>query len=169
MMGAGKSLVGRRLAQALKLPFIDSDKEIERQAGCGIPEIFERDGEAGFRSLEADVIRGLGERTQVVALGGGAASQPGMIELLKSRGTIIYLRASIETLLERIGDARSRPMLHGLSPEQLAERLESLQREREPSYSQAHITVESNQVRASNVVDQIVLALDERSSNQINT
>jgi shikimate kinase len=169
MMGAGKSLVGRRLAQVLKLPFIDSDQEIERQAGCSIPEIFERDGEASFRSLEADVIGGLGERMQVVALGGGAAAQPGMIELLKSRGTIVYLRASIETLLARIGDAGTRPMLHGLSLEERTERLESLQRERESSYSQAHITVESNQVHASNVVDQIVRALDERSSNQSNT
>lgn len=164
MMGAGKSLIGRTLAQKLGLPFVDSDAEITRRAGCTIGEIFDREGEVGFRKLEADVIRDLGQQRQVVALGGGAAAQPGMIELLDERGTIVYLRATLETLLARIGDARTRPMLRGLSREERAAKLEALQREREPSYSRAHITVSTDRGPASQVVDEIVRALDAHDS-----
>lgn len=159
-MGAGKSLVGRMLAQRLGLAFVDTDQEISERAGCSIGEIFDREGEAGFREREAQVIRDLGKTSRVVALGGGAAAQPGMIELLNERGTIIYLRASLETLLSRIGDARTRPMLRDLSKEERAARLESLQREREPSYSRAHITISTDTSRAGDVVDEIVRALD---------
>jgi 3-dehydroquinate synthase len=165
MMGAGKSLVGRMLAERLGLPFVDCDNEITRRAGCSIPEMFDRDGEAAFRTLEADVIRDLSTERQVVALGGGAAAQPGMIDFLAERGTIVYLKASLETLLARIGDGRTRPLMRGLSREERADRLKTLQREREPSYSRAHITIRTAGGKASKVVDELVRSLDAHSSN----
>ena len=162
MMGAGKSAVGRALSKRLSLPFVDSDAEIVSRAGCSIPEIFERDGEVVFRTLEAEVIRDIAKKSQVVALGGGAAAQPGMVDLLRERGTMIYLRAATETLFDRIGPAHSRPMLRDLSPGERAERLETLLREREPSYSQAHITVDTSPGPIGDVVDEVIRQLELR-------
>ncbi len=156
MMGAGKSTVGRSLARRLSLPFIDTDQEIERRVGCSVSEIFARDGEASFRRLEAEVIRELGQKPQIVALGGGAPAQPGMVEHLQEHGTLVYLRAGLDTLLERIGDAGSRPMLRDLSPEARSERLKTLQREREPSYSRAPVTVDVDASSTAAVVKKIV-------------
>jgi len=133
MMGAGKSTVGRALARHLSLPFIDTDHR-----------------------LEAEVIRELGQKPQIVALGGGAPAQPGMVEYLQEHGTMVYLRAGLDTLLERIGDARTRPMLRDLSPEARAERLTTLQREREPSYSRAPLTIDADASSTAAVVDEIV-------------
>jgi shikimate kinase len=160
MMGAGKSTVGRSLARRLSLPFIDIDHEIERREGKSVSEIFDRDGEAGFRRIEADVIREVGQQPQVVALGGGAAAQPGMVEHLQENGTMVYLRAQLETLLDRIGDARTRPMLRDLSPAERGERLKTLQREREPSYSRAPVTVDVDGGSTVAVVDEIVEQLN---------
>lgn len=156
MMGAGKSTVGRSLARRLSLPFVDTDQEIERRAGHSVSEIFARDGEASFRRLEAEVIRGLGRQAQVVALGGGAPAQPGMVEHLQEHGTMVYLRAGLDTLLERIGDARTRPMLRNLSLEERGERLKTLQCEREPSYSRSPITVDADATSTAALVNEIV-------------
>ena len=156
MMGAGKSTVGRALARHLSLPFIDTDHEIERRAGCSVGEIFARDGEESFRRLEAEVIRELGQKPQIVALGGGAPAQPGMVEYLQEHGTMVYLRAGLDTLLDRLGDARTRPMLRDLSPEARGERLTTLQREREPSYSRAPLTIDADASSTAAVVEEIV-------------
>ncbi len=156
MMGAGKSVVGRALARKLSLPFVDSDQEIERRAGRSVSEIFARDGEAGFRQLEAEVIREIAKQPQVVALGGGAPAQPGMADELRQRGTMVYLRARLETLLARIGDARTRPLLSDLTPEARSERLEALQRGREPSYSRAQVTIDTDENSTAVVVEKIV-------------
>lgn len=160
MMGAGKSVVGQALAQALALPFVDTDAEIEARAGARIPRIFAEQGEATFRELEARVIREIGDAPQVVALGGGAAAQPGMADYLVAHGTMVYLRARIETLLARIGDARTRPLLRALGPEQRREKLESLQREREASYSRAQVTVDTDEASTQAVVETIVGELE---------
>ncbi|MCP5042884.1 MAG: shikimate kinase [bacterium] len=162
MMGAGKSVVGRALAQRLALPFIDSDAEIEKRAGARISEIFAERGEPAFRELEAQVIGEIAERSQVVALGGGAAAQPGMAESLAERGTMVYLRADVDTLLARIGDARTRPLLRSLSQTECREKLESLQREREASYSRAQVTVDTDDVSTQTVVETIVDELESR-------
>jgi shikimate kinase len=159
MMGAGKSTVGRTLARRLSVPFSDTDHEIEQRAGRSVTEIFAREGETGFRRLEAEVIRAHGGKPEVIALGGGAPAQPGIVEYLLEHGTMVYLRASLDTLLDRIGDADCRPMLRDLSPEARGERLMTLQRERESSYSRAPLTVDANGSSAGAVVEQIIQGL----------
>ena len=161
MMGAGKSAVGRALAKRLSLPFIDSDLEIEKRAGCGVKEIFAREGEQGFRRLEDLVIRELAKEPQVVATGGGAPGQPGMADFLTEHGTMVYLRAELETLLARIGDAKTRPMLRDMTPAERIDRLKTLQREREPSYSRARVIVHTDKASVSEIVGEVAEKLSE--------
>lgn len=131
-MGAGKSTVGRRLAAALDRPFIDSDCEIERRCGVGIPLIFELEGEAGFRAREKAVIAELVRRPGVVlATGGGAVLDPDTRRVLAENGLVIYLRASVGEQLRRVGQDRNRPLLQTADP---GARLEALLRVRDPLY-----------------------------------
>ena len=116
MMGAGKSSIGPRLARRLGRRFIDTDAEVERAVGSRVAEIFEREGEPAFRSHEREAIEACCGEAAVVALGGGAIEQPGARERLASTGIVVYLRARPETLLARVGDAGSRPLLRGLAP-----------------------------------------------------
>ena len=131
-MGAGKSTVGRRLAQALKLEFIDSDKEIEQRAGAGIPWIFEKEGEAGFRAREKTVIADLSERAGIVlATGGGVILDPDNRLCLKQRGVVIYLKASVDEQLRRTRRSTNRPLLQTPDPRG---KLEPLLQVRDPLY-----------------------------------
>src|SRR3954471_9774528 len=101
-MGAGKTTVGRALAKRLNKRFIDSDHEIEARTGASIPLIFEIEGEQSFRQREAEVIRDLTAQSDIVlATGGGAVLNSASRDYLKSRGTVIYLRASVNSILQR--------------------------------------------------------------------
>jgi len=162
MMGAGKSSVGRALAARLELDFADSDGEIERREGVSIGEIFEQRGEAHFRAIESEVIGALAGRGGVVALGGGAAVQPGAIERLAGSGTLVYLRARPETLLERVGSGESRPLLRGLTRKARLDCIVALQQERESSYARSRITIETDQKPLDVVVGEIVERLEGR-------
>ncbi len=144
MMGVGKSTVGSRLAQRLGRVFIDTDEEVVRRAGRTIPEIFAAEGEAHFRRLEAEVIRGAGIDGAVVALGGGAVGEPGAIEALLETGEVIYLEATPALLLTRVGDPASRPLLAGLDAEGRLEKLSGLLEARMPFYRRARITVDGS-------------------------
>ena len=108
MMGAGKSTVGPVLAQRLGRDFVDLDTEIERMAGSLIVEIFEREGEEGFRRRERESISRWTRRPVVVALGGGAIVQEGAAEALRASGVVVYLRGRVSTLVDRLGDCGSR-------------------------------------------------------------
>ena len=131
-MGSGKTAVGRYLARALDYPFIDSDQEIEQRTGADIPLIFEREGEAGFRLREREVIGELTARAPLVlATGGGAVLDPRNRSDLCARGWVVYLETSVAQQAERAGRTRHRPLLHGTDPQQ---RLAELLREREPLY-----------------------------------
>lgn len=158
MMGAGKSAVGRRLAARLGLAFVDTDAEIERRAGASVREIFEREGEAGFRGRERAAIEAVAGPA-VVALGGGAIAQPGAAEHLAARGTVVYLRARPETLLARVGDAEARPLLRGLPPEARRERLRGLLAEREAAYATASVIVDTDDLEVGAVAARIAGAL----------
>jgi len=157
-MGAGKSTIGPKLARRLGRRFIDTDAEVERAVGLRVAEIFEREGEAAFRSLERDVIEACCGEPAVVALGGGAIEPPGARERLASTGTVIYLRARPETLLARVGDAEGRPLLRGLPPGGQALRLAELLERRRAAYESASIVIDTDDLPA----DSVALALAER-------
>ena len=131
-MGTGKSTVGRTVAHKLRFHVVDSDHEIERQQKKTIPEIFAQEGEAAFRAMERAFIEGghTGERT-VVSCGGGLVVQPGMLGMLQSRGVVVCLHASVETILARTSRQQNRPLLVAENPE---ERIRSLFAQREPIY-----------------------------------
>jgi len=155
MMGAGKSTLGPLLARALRRRFVDADVEIERRAGSPIAEIFAREGEAGFRARERAELDALGGSGAVVALGGGAISQPGAPERLATQGTVVYLRARVDTLLARVGHARARPLLAGLAPAERRARLEALLAERKPAYETARIVLDTDEASAPRLVAQL--------------
>lgn len=111
-MGSGKTTVGRALAKRLNLRFVDSDAEIESRTGASIPLIFEIEGEASFRQREADVIADMTARQGIVlATGGGAVLDPRSRRYLRDRGTVVYLRASVSSILQRTSHDRNRPLL----------------------------------------------------------
>src|SRR5579863_1922789 len=112
LMGAGKTSIGKRLAQELHLPFIDADSEIEQAAGESVEDIFERHGEAFFRDGERRVIaRILDGPPHVLATGGGAFMDPSTRALLASRAIVVWLKADIEVLLARVARRNNRPLL----------------------------------------------------------
>lgn len=131
-MGTGKSTVGRTVAHRLNFTPLDSDHEIERLQGKTIPEIFAQDGEPAFRELEREFVEGghPAQRT-VVACGGGLVVQPGMLDRLRSKGVIVCLHASLETILARTSRHRNRPLLAVEDPE---ERIRTLYAAREAIY-----------------------------------
>jgi len=158
MMGSGKSLVGRRLAQRLDLPFIDSDTEIEAAAGITITEIFELAGEDRFRALERNTISAAADTgPSVLSTGGGSICTPETAQLLCDRTIVVWLQAKPETLLSRIGSISSRPLLHTDDP--LAT-LRDLAERRAPDYGKAHITVTTDQLSAAAAVAEVLRALD---------
>ena len=134
-MGTGKTTVGRAVAQRMGFQVLDSDHEIERQQRKTIPEIFAQDGEPAFRAMEREFIeRGHPAERTLVACGGGLVVQPGMLALLKSKGVVVCLHASLETILTRTARQRNRPLLEVENPE---ERVRTLYAAREPIYKQS--------------------------------
>jgi shikimate kinase len=134
-MGTGKTTIGRVLAQKLGFQLFDSDHEIERQKARTIPQIFAEEGEAAFRQLEREFIEnGHPGRRSVVACGGGLVVQPGMLERLSSKGVVVCLHASLETVLKRTQGNRNRPLLDVEDP---MERIRVLYTAREHIYRKA--------------------------------
>jgi shikimate kinase len=158
MMGVGKSSVGRRLAARLSIPFVDADAEIEKAAGMSITDIFSHHGEADFRSGEARVIARLLEGgPQVLATGGGAFMNPKTRDVIGAKGISIWLKADLEVLLRRINRRKNdRPLLQTADP---AETLRVLLAEREPTYAQADLIVESRDVVHDAIVADVMTAL----------
>jgi shikimate kinase len=154
-MGSGKTAVGRSLARLLDYPFYDSDHEIERRCGADIPLIFEREGEAGFRRREHDVIAELIQQPRIVlATGGGAVTNADSRRALSSHGWVVYLETSVTQQAERAGRTRHRPMLHGADP---IVRLEELMRVREPLYLEiADLRIATDRQRVHTVAEWIV-------------
>ncbi len=157
LMGAGKSTVGRRLASRLGLPFVDADAEIERAAGLGIPEIFERYGEAHFRDGERRVIARLIDGTpKVLATGGGAFINDATRALILARAVAAWLDADLATLVERVARRSTRPLLTGRDPHEV---LAELARVRNPIYAEAPIRISSKPSPHDTTVAAIVAAL----------
>jgi 3-dehydroquinate synthase len=157
-MGAGKTTVGRLLAKKLGKRFIDSDHEIEARTGASIPWIFEIEGEASFRRREAEIIRELTTESDIVlATGGGAILNPETRQYLKQRGTVIYLRASVNSIMQRTSMDKNRPLLQTADPRK---RIEELARQREPLYAElADIVVDTGRTNVQYLVHTILQQL----------
>lgn len=161
MMGAGKSSIGRRLAQRLGVAFVDADAEIEAAAGMTIAEIFATYGEPEFRSGEARVIaRLLDHGQQVLATGGGAYMNAETRAGIRQRAISVWLKADFDVLMRRVKrrNTADRPMLQG-DP---AQRIGQLMAERYPVYAESDVTVISRDVSHETIVNEIVAALAQR-------
>ena len=158
MMGAGKSAIGRRVAERLSLDFMDADNEIESAVGCSIPDIFERHGEEAFRDGERRVILRLLEGpVKVIATGGGAFMNEQTRAAIKELSVSVWLRADFETLWRRVSRRDNRPMLKTSDPQGT---LQKLIDERYPTYSGADLTVESTDGPRDATVDWVIDALE---------
>jgi len=160
MMGSGKSTAGKILADELNLPFQDLDEIIEREAGMSIPEIFQQSGENEFRRLEQDLLLSYSQNLNgVLALGGGALQNQNIIEHIKLNGWLIYLEAPAEVLFQRLQKSDGRPMLGGREADELYSRVDVLLKKREPLYSQAQITINTEGLKPQEVVHKIIQKL----------
>ncbi len=160
LMGAGKSTVGRRLADALGKTFVDSDHEIEARNGVSIATIFDIEGEAGFRNRERIVIDELSQRRNVVlATGGGAVLHPENRSHLSARGLVVYLCATAEQLYNRIRHDRSRPLLQNSDP---LGTLQSLLEQRDPLYREvADLVVETDERSAQLAIPKLIESIEK--------
>ncbi len=159
LMGVGKSSVGRRLANALTLPFRDADTEIEAAAGCSISEIFNNLGEAAFREGERRVIaRLLDQEPHVLATGGGAFISSETRTLIKSKSISVWLKADLSVLARRVSRKDNRPLLAGKNPMDV---LQSQADARYPTYAEADVIVETGDAAHHVTVDQVIRALSD--------
>jgi shikimate kinase len=157
LMGAGKSSVGRRLAEKLGMAFVDADHEIEIAAGKSIPEIFADHGETFFREGERRVIaRLLDGESKVLATGGGAFINEETRKRIRDTGVSVWLKAELPLLMKRVMKRSDRPLLRNGDPEAVMRRLIE---ERYPVYAEADITVESRDVQHAQMVSDVVRAL----------
>ncbi|MBP7002623.1 shikimate kinase [Amaricoccus sp.] len=156
LMGAGKTSVGKRLAAMLDAPFTDSDAVVESAAQMTIPEIFRLYGEPAFRDVERRVLaRLLAETPGVLATGGGAFIEPRTREEIAAHGVSVWLRASLETLWDRVRDRPGRPLLEAPDPRGV---LSELMERRYPVYALADVTVESRRNASHEATARAILA-----------
>jgi 3-dehydroquinate synthase len=157
-MGAGKTTIGRILARKLGMRFIDADYEIEARSGASIPWIFEIEGEPSFRRREAEVVRDLtAQQGVVLATGGGAILDPESRAYLKQRGTVIYLRANVNSILARTSHDKNRPLLQTADPRK---RIEELAEQREPFYQEvADVIIDTGRPNVQSMVQTILTHL----------
>lgn len=157
LMGAGKTAIGRKLAQALGLNFVDSDHEIETVSRMTIPELFERYGEPEFRALEERVVsRLVKDGPQVVSTGGGAFMNAHTRDAIAQDGISIWLKADLDTLMSRVAKKPNRPLLKAPDPRAVMERLMA---ERYPVYGLADIVVTTRDVRREEITAEVIDAL----------
>ncbi len=160
MPGAGKSSVGRQLGRRLQSPFEDSDHVIEQRLGCSIRAFFEREGEAVFRDIEADVIGELcrASSTGILATGGGAILRPANRENLRAHCKVVYLHSTPEDIFRRVRHDANRPLLQVNDPMQ---RLRDLYGTRDPLYREtAHFIIETGRPSVAMLVNMILMQLE---------
>lgn len=160
IMGCGKSHLGRLLAERLETGFVDSDAVIEAKAGCTITEIFERDGEAKFRDVEARTIAELiGQGPQVISTGGGAPCNPQTLALIREKSIAVWIQADMEDIWARVQKNENRPLLtRSDNPRQV---LQTRLNERRPFYEQAHIHVHNAEGHINEALEEILHGLDK--------
>jgi len=163
LMGAGKTSVGKMLAKRLGKTFHDSDHVIEARTGVRIPVIFEIEGEAGFRTRETAIVDELtGLDNVVLATGGGAVLDPANRAVLRARGTVIYLRASVDELWNRTRHDRNRPLLQTADPRA---RLAQLHAQRDPLYREvSHIVIDTGTQSLKSLIGRLEAQLARRAA-----
>lgn len=158
-MGAGKSKIGRLLAERLSLPFYDSDKLIEKEIGKNIQDIFSAEGENGFRKLESEQLRKLCklEFPAVIALGGGTLNTPENFRLVSEHGISIYIKSSPEAILKRVKHTRQRPLLNvGAGPDfetRMYLKICELLEQREKIYTKADIIFDRDHIELGKIIE----------------
>lgn len=160
-MGAGKTTIGRHLAEMLGRSFVDSDHEIEQKTGASISWIFEKEGEQGFRLRETAMLQDLATQLSlVVATGGGAVTQRANRELLQQQGVVIYLNTPVSIQLQRTSRDKNRPLLQVENPEQ---RLRDLLVIRDPLYREvADVIIETHQGDPRQLAQEIIDILRQK-------
>lgn len=145
-MGSGKSTIGKLMAKQLGVNFLDTDKYIEEKEGKTIPEIFDKIGEKGFRKLENQVLNELKElkENHVIATGGGMPCHQTRLNKMLKLGTLVYLEIDVKSIIQRVTQGKNiRPILAGLTPPEMEEKIQDLMKKRLPYYEQAHHTISS--------------------------
>ncbi len=164
LMGAGKSVIGKRVATMLRLPFYDSDQEIEKASKMTITELFKIYGESEFRALEQRVILNLIKKSPLVlATGGGAYINQDIRKTIHQNGISIWLKADLDILMQRVSKRKTRPLLQTTNPK---ETMQKLMEQRYPIYAKANLTInthkESRLTVAKNVIRSVQHYLDKR-------
>lgn len=159
MPGAGKTFIGGKLAKLLvHFSYIDTDEEIEKDAGLEIAEIFEKQGEKIFRELETAKIKAISEnRNQIISIGGGAFENPENIQALNKNGLTFYLKAPVNEIFDRIKDQTHRPLLQEKDALQI---LKNLLKKREKNYLKAHFVIDTSKKQAYTILDDILKEYD---------
>ena len=154
-MGVGKTTIGKQIAALNKVVFIDTDSQIEIKTSKSIKEIFETDGEIAFRKLETDTIRSINKKA-IIACGGGLPAHNNNIEYLKHKGIVIYLKASTETLIQRLEiNKNKRPLISNLTNKKRLEFIRKVLKDREKTYKQADYTIETDNKTVKEVLREI--------------
>ena len=165
MMGSGKTRLGRMLAQALGVPFLDTDDMVMAAAGAPIPEIFKTAGEAVFRQYEADAIRKVlkdGALPRVISTGGGAVMRPENADLIFGNTLSLWVQADIDVLLERVGRNNDRPLLQGSDPEKT---LRDMAEIRYPVYGRADLVVDTGHGTPQQILSDTLKLIKEKSGS----
>jgi shikimate kinase len=169
MMGSGKSTAGRLVAKRLGWTWVDIDTEIVRTGGATVPELFARHGEAHFRQEETRVLEAVLARPEalVVSVGGGAVLDPVNRARLRQAGTVVWLRARPETLIERVHDGVGRPLLVGATAPDRALTLRRIDAERRPLYAEvADEIVDVDRLRTDKVAQRLLECVGQGASGQ---
>lgn len=162
-MGAGKTSIGKRFSEKNKMEFIDTDKKIEEKASMKISDIFATHGEEYFRKLETNILSELlnMEEKKVISVGGGLPMREENRKLLKQLGFVVFLEATKETILERIGYDMSRPLLAG---EDREEKIDKLLEERSPIYRElSDLIIKTDQKSFFEIIEEIEVKVNENT------
>ncbi|WP_375641437.1 shikimate kinase [Bartonella sp. CM100XJJH] len=166
LMGAGKSVIGKRVATMLRLPFYDSDQEIEKAAQMTITELFEIYGESEFRALEQRVILNLMKKSPLVlATGGGAYINENIRKAIHKNGISIWLKVDLDILMQRVSKHPTRPLLQTANPK---ETMQKLMEQRYPIYEKANLTINSHKESRHTVAQNVIRSVQHYLYTEIN-
>jgi shikimate kinase len=156
-MGAGKTTLGRKLAETLNIPFFDSDQEIEKESQMKIKDLFEQHGELFFREKEKEFIQSLFMKTNfVLATGGGLPCYNNQMNELNVLGTTVYLNNSVEIIIQRLlNDNQHRPLIKDLTEKELSEYISAKMKDREPTYLRSKLVLQESDQQVDALISQL--------------